>query len=259
MIKQIFMIAVLALSTNAFAKDITVHGEAVYQGDNVIRLRTLANQVLNQKLSNFELVGVTMKAKSRKGHGKATLVIGNDQSQKLVDQFGDDIFFLVGAPWSFHTIRWNISNMPGQADERWQIHLQGTIRVDEIKLHLREVSQTNRVRIALGNQLFTGENTVHLRQELKALGHNVRGDKLRRVVLVAKSRAGNASAGVQVGQQFSNAKTIGQTQSGLPFASNEAESYNRLAWNFNGRTPGVWQLHMKGRIKVKAVIVEYED
>lgn len=257
--RNILLIAIFAFSSGAFAKEIEVHGEAYYKGQQVIHLRTLANKVLNQKLGNFELVGVTMRAKSRRGNGKATLVVGNDQSTKNVDQFGDDIFFLVGAPWSFHTISWNLSNQPGQANELWQIHLRGEIKIEDIKLTLRAASNTTRVRINLGDQMMVGENTIQLRQELKALGHDVRGDKLRRVVFVAKSRAGRASAGVQTGQKFSNALTIGQTQAGLPFASNQAESYDRLAWNFQGRTPGVWQLHMKGRIKAKAVIVEYED
>ncbi len=260
MFKNILMIAVMAFSYGAFAKDIKVMGEKHSQGQEVLHLRTLANKALkNQNLRNFELVGVTMKAKSLHGNGKATLVVGNDQSQKNVDQFGDAIFFLVEAPWAYHTLRWNISSMPGQANEIWQIHLRGNIKIEEVKLKLRPRSNLTRVRIPMRGELLAGENTIKLRQELKKMGYQTRRDQLRRVVMVAKSRRGRASAGMQVGQNFSNAQTIGQSQNGLAFQSNLPKSYNRLAWNFRGRTPGAWQLHMKGRIKVKAVIVEFQE
>ena len=54
-------------------------------------------------------------------------------------------------------------------------------------------------------------------------------------------------------------KTIGQAKAGLGFQSNRPRSYNRISWRSAGQTKGKWQIHMRGRIKVKAIIVEFKN
>ena len=97
------------------------------------RLKQLAKQklsALGEDASAYELVGVTMKAKSRRGKGKATVIIGQDQETKTVGNLGNDqMLFQVTAPWTYQTLHWDLSNAPGQPDERWQVRFKGNIKV----------------------------------------------------------------------------------------------------------------------------------
>ena len=261
MLRNILFIAVFAFAGTAFCETtINVMGKNHYQGENLVRLKRLANQQLSamgEEASNFELVGVTMKAKSRRGQGQATLIVGQDRQTKNVGRVcGDSLCFSVTAPWSYKDVSFDLSNLPGQADERWQIRFNGNIKVRGINLIL--ASGTRRVRIPFGGELFAGENTLFLKRELRAMGYNVRNAKLRKVVLVAKSRRGRGKAELMIGQNYKPVKTVGLAQAGYGFQSERPASFNRIRWNARGRTPGAWQIHMQGRIKVKAVIVEFK-
>ena len=107
----------------------------------------------------------------------------------------------------------------------------------------------------MNGELFTQESTIFLKRELKNMGYKVRNKKLRKVVLVAKSKRGRGQAELMIGQNYKPAKTIAMAQDGFGFQSDRPASYNRIKWRAQGNTQGPWQIHMRGRIKVKAVIV----
>ncbi len=264
MIKNLLIITLLAFGSSAFANDlttITVSGKDHYQGDKVLPLRALANQKLQamgEDARDFELVGVTIEAKSKNGKGTATLIVGNDQNKQTVKEFGNnDLFFELTTPWSYNTMHWDLSGAEGQPGERWRLRFNGNIKVRSIQLHV--ASSTKRVRIPMGDQLFAQGSTIALKRELQQMGYDVRDARLRRVVLVAKSRAGQGQAKVLIGPNGGTAaQTVGQAQNGLGFQSNSPQSYNRLRYDFSGPTRGRWQIDLRGRIKVKAVIVEFK-
>ena len=47
---------------------------------------------MGEDASDYELVGVSIRAKSKRGKGKATLIVGQDQQAKRVDKVGGDLF-----------------------------------------------------------------------------------------------------------------------------------------------------------------------
>lgn len=261
MLKNILLITLLAFGGTAYAESIQVMGKAHYKGqNNVVRLKQLAKQklsALGEEASQFELVGVSMKAKSRRGKGAATLIVGQDQESKTVGHVGgDQALFSITAPWTYMQMHWDISDMPGLADERWQMRFRGNIKVRSIELHLS--SGLKRVRIPMGGDLFTQDSAIFLKRELKDLGYNLKNKKLRKVVLVAKSKRGHGQAELQIGQKMKPMKNIDSAQGGFGFQSDRPRSYNRIKWRAQGQTKGAWRIHMRGRIKVKAVIVEFQ-
>lgn len=261
MFRHILFVSILAFCTSAFAQITTLQvvGKEHYKGQNRVRLHALANQQLTaqgQNPSDFELVGVTIRAKSKRGRGQATLIVGQDQETKDVDDFGNKLLFDVTAPWAYHTLNWDLSDSPGSDAERWQMLFEGNIKVREIRLHVQPVIE--RVRIPYNDQLFAGNNTLFLKRELQQMGYDVRGAELSRVVLVAKSRAGRGQATLVAGRKFASTKVVEQAQGGLDFQSDRPVSYNRIRWNPNVDVRGAWQIELNGRIKVKAVIVEFK-
>lgn len=123
----------------------------------------------------------------------------------------------------------------------------------------KPVAKTQRVRIPMGGELAVGPNTIFLKQELRDMGVIPRNRVLKKVVLVAKSKKGNAQAYLQLGNKEKPTKTIGRSKNGFGFKANAKESYHRIQWNANRPAQGgPWQIHMRGRIKVKAVIVELQ-
>ncbi len=118
--------------------------------------------------------------------------------------------------------------------------------------------KTQTIRIPMFGELAAGSNTIYLRSELDDMGVDLRGRRLKSVTLVAKSRAGQGQATLQLGQNMKPTKTVSTAQNGLGFQSEAPRSYNRVTWNANSASNVIWQIHLRGRIKVKAVIVELQ-
>ena len=259
MLRNILVLSVLAFCTSAFAQveTIKVVGKAHYKGTNRLALHQMANQQISAQGNNpqnYELVGVSIRAKSKRGRGTATLIVGQDQDTKTMGKVGGSAFFQITAPWAYNSYHWDLSQDPGQPAERWRMRFDGNIKVREIILHVQP--RVVRVRIPYNDQLFKGSNTLTLKRELNAMGYDLRDAKLMRVVVVAKSRRGQGQAKLVVGQKFAETQTIGQAQNGLGFQSTRPKSYNRLRFRPNVRARGKWQVQLQGRIKVKAVIVD---
>ncbi len=264
MIKNLLIAVIFAFTGSAYANDLTtlkVSGQQHINGQKVLSLHALANQKLQamgEDASDYELVGVSVEAKSKHGKGIATLVVGQDQNKQTVEKFGgSDLFFEITAPWAYHTMHWDLSGAEGKPNELWRMRFNGNIKVRSIQLHV--ATATKRVRIEMGDRLMTQDSVIALKRELQRLGHDVRRADLKRVVLVAKSRAGHAQAKLVVGPNGgSAAQSIGQAQAGLGFQSNRPRSYNRIPFRHQGNSDGRWQIQMRGQIKVKAVIVTFQ-
>lgn len=260
MLKNILFVTVFAFSGTAFAEilSLKVAGKDHFNGEKLFRLRHLVNQQLidqGKNPDNFEFVGLSMRAKSRKGKAKATLIVGQDQDVKTVPAYGNNsAFFEITAPWSYNSINWDLTGVEGQSNERWQLRFNGNVKIRSIEVQVQHAS--HRVRIPMGDQIFSQNSTIRIKQELQRLGIKPKNKQLRHVTLVAKSRRGRGQVYLQVGQNDSPQKNIARSQNGFEFSSNRPVSYNRIPFNPRGNSQGVWQLHMRGQIKVKAVIVE---
>jgi len=107
-------------------------------------------------------------------------------------------------------------------------------------------------------QRFQQQSKLFLKQELQRQhGINVQNFKLKKVRLVAKSKNGNGRAKLVVGQDQTQMKYInGHPQD---FRYNAPETWDRINFrnpSYNSR--GNWQIHMRGKIKVKRVVVWLE-
>lgn len=111
-----------------------------------------------------------------------------------------------------------------------------------------------------GDQQYQGNSVLHLKQDLRAAYPDIRINQsdLVRVQLVAKSRRGQGSAWLQVGNRQSQERRIG----GSPLRWNDRRraSFDTVAFNNPGlNSDGVWQIHLQGNIKVRQVVVVIDD
>lgn len=109
------------------------------------------------------------------------------------------------------------------------------------------------LEIDFGGQLFQGQSTIYLKQEIRRKHPRINFDKwdLKRVVLVAKSARGFGEAYLQTGRQQSRVETV----DGNRYDFQNRGNYHRIAFRAPGQDKGHWQLHMQGRIKVNKVII----
>lgn len=110
-----------------------------------------------------------------------------------------------------------------------------------------------RLEIDFHDQVFRGQSTIFLKQEIKRQHPRIKFDRwdLRRVVLVAKSARGFGEAYLQVGRRQSRIETV----DGNRFDFQDRRNYHRIPFPAPGQDRGNWQIHMNGRIKVNKVIV----
>ncbi len=114
-------------------------------------------------------------------------------------------------------------------------------------------AQMRQLEIDFHGQEFRGQTTLKLKQEIKRAYPrlNLERAELERVVLVAKSRAGQAQARLLVGRYDSRIEQI----DGNRFDFNSAGHFHRIPFEAPNRDNGVWQIEMRGNIKVKKVLV----
>lgn len=110
-----------------------------------------------------------------------------------------------------------------------------------------------------GDSHFRGNPTLFLKRELlnQYPGINIADYRLRRVVLVAKTKAGYGSAQLRVGPELSPQYRV----NGAPrsFHSYHPESFDRIRI----RNPfhdswGPWQLFLQGNFKVRKIVLVVE-
>lgn len=253
--KLILSAAFLLTTAVAQAKDIQLIREDHVKGSEVYRIKRSVYKKLQEEGLNpqdFQLEGVTLRAKSL-GGGSATLNIGGDRYKRKVKEV--DVFqFLASADSTYKTMVWDLDNIEGQSDEAWRMKLSGNIKVDDLIAHLSR--KTERIRIPMRNQVFKGTNTLRLKRMLNDMGYNPKKMKLRKVIVVGKSRKGGGTAELTIAKKSRGVKTLKRAKAGYNFASNEAKSYNRVRWNVKGAKKGAWQIQLQGRNKLRAVIVE---
>lgn len=115
-------------------------------------------------------------------------------------------------------------------------------------------AQNRRLVLNFGNQIFRQQTQIKLKQEVKRQYPNFNFQKfdLVRAVLVAKSKKGYGQAYLKVGAYESRIETIDGNRFDFPSNAN----YQRTIFTApqpNNR--GVWQLFMKGHIKVKRIVL----
>ncbi|MBT3236625.1 MAG: hypothetical protein HN353_11780 [Bdellovibrionales bacterium] len=115
-----------------------------------------------------------------------------------------------------------------------------------------------RVQLSFGGQQFRGQQTIKLRQKLRQQ-HGIvsQGRQLVAAVVVGKSKHGMGTVKLKVGGALSYAQTL----DGYPSEFNRGGNFYRVRiqnpQSYNSQ--GVWQLKLKGNIKIKKVVLILED
>ncbi|MCJ8275809.1 MAG: hypothetical protein MJK18_03135 [Bdellovibrionales bacterium] len=254
--------------------------ETHFKGENLVRIKAQINQKLQaqgMKAKDFKLVGVTLRAKSKKGKGRATLIVGQDQETRKVrkskaggfgDLFGGDLgSFLGEIGWAdkggntFHKIEWDLTGAPGMSSERWQIRFNGNIKVDFMEVHLQ--SSLTKVRIRMGSEIYgTAGNAVsdkiRLKASLKNAGYQPKRYKLRAVRVRTKSKGGKGKASLVVANNVVKTKNVLKAPQGN-FQATQGNTFNKVDFRGLQAAQGNWQIHFRGRNRVKNVVLILEE
>jgi hypothetical protein len=259
--KKLALLLTLAMSLSAQAqrmggaKDkLVLHIDEHMRGLNTIKLKQKLKQqypgIVPQRL---KLAGVKVVAKSKKGHGQVSLIVGQDISYaETID--GNPYDFHDNSAYTYDRIK--IMNPSYDSMGKWQLELQGNIKVKKVVLLLKKRQRNNTVKINLYDQHLRGFNVLKIKQLIKQ--QNTRLDlqqmELQKVTLVAKSKQGRGEASLVVGQDIGYPEVIG----GSPrtFHSMNPRSFDIVTlYNDSFSSKGKWQVELQGNIKVKEIIV----
>ena len=218
---------------------------------------------LNQQIGGLDLRSKTIEkvvlfAKSKKGQGSVSLAVGPKMSMTETVQ---------GAPFIFHethpvTYQRIVLEDPSTDDQgRWQLKLRGNIKVLKAAVFLKdEYAFNDKIVINMGDAHYRGQNTLKLKQLVKDMypGMNLRRLDLESVKIVAKSKHGQGTATLRVGQDYSAPVVL----DGFPsdFHNSAPFTYDReLIYSPSFSGGGAWQLLLRGNIKVKKIVLKVDS
>lgn len=259
-LKLMVIFTLLALTAPLFAQEKIVidMNDRAFRGQTDLNLKQLARRYSGMNLNRAKLKNVRLVAKSRQGRGQVTLdVAGNRSYTMRVDGYPAD--FQSNRPFTYNRINLDVF---GQSRGNWMLYLRGNIKIKKIVLFVEEQMgpRNNRVRLDFFGEQFRGENTIRLKQELRRERPNLRlrNFNVKKVILNAKSKQGRGRGTLLVGGDRSLPQMIG----GYPanFQSNRPNTFQRVVINNRayGDSEGVWQVQLKGNIKVDSIIVVLE-
>jgi hypothetical protein len=243
--------------SNRQQQKIRIHLGEHYRGFNVLKLKQLAKQQHpSLNLQQMKLSSVKLVAKSKRGMGQATLLVG--QNFGLSETIGGNRQeFHVEAPYTYDRVRLSSNGMNSQG--KWQIELQGNIKVKKVVLIVEQKRTHSRIqtlRIPMYGQQYRGFNVLKIKQLIKQQNPrmNLQQMKIQSITLMAKSKQGRGEATMIIGQSAGYPEVVG----GQPraFNSQAPRSYKSvLLQNPSYSSQGKWQVELQGNIKVKTIIV----
>lgn len=226
------------------------------RGHNILKLKQrLKQQYPGIAPRNMELIAVKLVAKSKRGRGQATLLVGQDASYPET---------IGGTPYDFHDDsrytfdRIRMQNPAYDSQGKWQIELQGNIKVKKVVLIVKKKMSTQNIRLRTNGQHLRGFNVLPLKRMIKQQnpGIDLQNAKLVRVTMKAKSKMGRGQATLVVGQDTGYPETV----PGNPRMFDRPGPHSFAPVNLEvpyylGDTRGKWQIELQGNIKVQEVIV----
>lgn len=236
---------------------IPLHLDEHMRGQNIIKLKQeLKYQNPGINVKNLDLVAVRVVAKSKKGRGEATLVVGQSASypQNIA---GNQRDFHSNAGFTFDKFR--IDNPSYDSQGKWQLELRGNVKVKKVVIIADKKMRRGRIQsvmIPMYGEHSRGLKTIPLKRLIKQQmpGVNLQNAKLVSVNVMAKSKHGNGQASLVVGHNISYPATI----PGRPraFRSVAPRSFTPVSLrNTNGTSQGKWQVELQGNIKVQHIMV----
>jgi hypothetical protein len=235
---------------------IQIHINEHLRGMNTIKLKQEIKALNpNINLQNSKLVSVMVMAKSKRGHGKATLVVGRQVSRSHnIGGYPEDFHY--NERYTFNKVQ--ISNLGMGSQGKWQLDLQGNLKVKKVVVVIKKKQPQQRlVKISMYNQHLRGFNVLKIKQLIKQQnpGIDLQKNKIMEVTLVAKSKRGNGEATLITNSGFSYPETI----NGSPraFESNAPRSFSKVTLvNESSSSMGKVQVELQGNIIVKDILVK---
>jgi hypothetical protein len=131
----------------------------------------------------------------------------------------------------------------------------GTVLLSSVLLTPSALAVTQKFNFDLNATHMKGQETLHLKRMVsKKYGRqSLQGFKLKKVMISAKSKKGQADANLQVGYKESYPKTIEGTPQSFDSNHSGFHSLSFVAPNSRQGQSGPWKLHIKGNVKVDSV------
>lgn len=145
-----------------------------------------------------------------------------------------------------------------QSTGPWQLLLRGNIKIKKVLVTIKQ-KRRHRVELDFAGQRYRGDNTLYLKRALleQYPSFRFRGKQLKKVILFAKSRRGMGSATLKVGDDLSVAEIVDGNR--REFRIDEPYTFYKLIFqNPSYDSRGVWQILLKGNIKVSKVILKFK-
>ena len=223
------------------------------QGQDTIKIKRMLRQQHDINLQNAELLSVMMVAKTRKGQGKAHLLVGQNTSGKQV--FGGTVAtFKSTGEKTFD--RHLFLNPKDNSNGRWQMKLRGNFIVRQIVVEIGALETDLRLDYSHSHMRSgQGQDTLKLRAKAKNQhGIQTQDYELHGITLIAKTRKGQGKARLKVGGELSAAQVVDGTPS--EFQDNSAWTYYKYEFdNPKEDSNGAWQVKLKGNFKIDEVIL----
>lgn len=169
-----FVILSTCVNTLANERLVLQMNDLHLQGQNIIKLKQELKQQHRIEIKNQELVKVVVFAKSKQGHGKISLVVGDDHSlREIVD----------GRPYDFHDNNIDtyskivLDNPSRDSKGVWQLALQGNIKIKRIALVLEERAPAPRARVVTLKE-FRVSKFFESSEEIEVQGQRVKAIRL---------------------------------------------------------------------------------
>lgn len=229
------------------------------KGQSTIKLK----QELNQQFRGLDLQSKTIEkvvvfAKSKHGNATVSLKVGQDATYPETIQ-GAPFLFHEDHPITFQRIVIKDDSADVLDPGAWQLKIQGNVKVLKAAVFLKDKPMMmDKIVLNMNDAHYTRSSEIMLKQLVKqTYPHiNLRRLDLDKVTIVAKSRAGQGTATLKVGQSYSAPVQL----AGGNFQSNAPASYDReVIFNPSFGSGGAWQLLLRGNIKVKKIVLKVDS
>ena len=134
----------------------------------------------------------------------------------------------------------------------------GTVLLSTMLLTPSALAVTQKFNFNLNAAHSKGQETLHLKRMVnRKFGRQaLQGFTLKKIVISAKSKKGQADANLQVGYSESYPKTIEGTPQSFASDSSGFHSLSFVAPRSRQNQSGPWKLHIKGNVKVDSVAIK---
>lgn len=232
-----------------------------FRGHNTLFLKKEILMQSNKNITGAKIVAIKIIGKSRRGRGAAILSVSGTQSYAY-NLNGNPQDFYSRENYTYDRVR--INNPSYSSHGRWQVIFKGNIRLKKVVVILANDyddrnNYSQKVDLQLYGQVFKGHSIFPLKRQLqmKYPHINFQNKMIKNVTVYAKSKHGNGTICLQVGQNISYEQYVAGNE--YDFHNQSPYTFNRIQLKNNSNQNNYqfeqWQLLMQGKIKINNIVV----